>query len=247
MSGILEDPGRKDEVEASLQKLQDLKDTSEVTAALLSLEAATLRSSSCQRRFLQLDGSGVLLKSMEVHLDDQKIQIIGCRVLQHLASLVSLEAAEVLAKAGACEVIKSSLEAHTNAALHQAALQALELIAFTGSEARARAINCGCPEAVVASLKRFRSDANVQQACLAALQALLEDSCGTEAEEANCQETVAKSGGIAAIVGALADHRDDAQLQYWGQVVLTALCHDNVKLRAEAQQKCHWQRIEPLG
>ena len=249
MSGLLEDPtGRKDEVEASLQILREEaegRDKEVVAAALQALEAATLRSTSCQRRFLQLDGPKLLLASMEANLESVKIQVVGCRILQHLASLVSLEAAEILAEAGACEVIKTSVEAHANAPLHQAALQALELIAFTGSEARARAIHCGCPEVVVASLKRFRSDANVQQACLAALQALLEDSNGAEDAEANCQETVAKSGGIAAIVGALADHREDAQLQYWGQVVLTALCHDNVKLRAEAQQKCHWQRIEP--
>ena len=35
---------------------------------------------------------------------------------------------------------------------------------------------------------------------------------------------VAKTGGIAAIIGALADHRDHAQMQYWGQIVLAHLC-----------------------
>ncbi|OLP88468.1 hypothetical protein AK812_SmicGene30205 [Symbiodinium microadriaticum] len=264
MSGLLDEVGsRKDEVETSLQKLRDLAlgegegreadaeaDKEEALGAVLEgLEAATLRSSTCQRRFLQLDGPQLLLTGMAAHLENMKIQLISCRILQHLASLVSLDAAEVLADFGACEAIQKALEAHPNvAALHQAALQALELLAFTGTEARLKALRCGCPEVVVASLKRFRTDAHVQQACLAALQALLEDSAvGTSTdseEESNCQEIVAKLGGIAAIVGALADHREDAQLQYWGQVVLSALCHDNVKLRAEAQQKCHWQRIE---
>ena len=35
---------------------------------------------------------------------------------------------------------------------------------------------------------------------------------------------VAKAGGIAAIIAALADHRDHAQMQYWGQIVLAHLC-----------------------
>ncbi|CAE7457283.1 unnamed protein product [Symbiodinium natans] len=261
MSGLLDEGGRKDEVEASLQKLRDLEGEgkeggeevlSAALQALESLEAATLRSSTCQRRFFQLDGPQVLLASMGTHLQSMRLQLVGCRILQHLASLVSLDAAELLGDAGACEQIQRSLEAHPNtAALHQAALQALELVAFTGTEARLKALRCGLPEAVVASLKRFRSDAHVQQACLAALQALLEDSTvgstTMDAEPPSCQETVAKLGGIAAIVGALADHREDAQLQYWGQVVLTALCQDNVTLRAEAQQKCHWQRIEHPG
>ncbi|CAE6972437.1 unnamed protein product [Symbiodinium sp. CCMP2592] len=257
MSGLLDEPGsRKDEVETSLQKLRDLAEgraedaeaEADVAEVLEVLEAATLRSSTCQRRFLQLDGPQLLLTCMAAQLENVRIQLIACRILQHLASLVSLDAAEVLSDFGACEAIQKALEAHPNvAALHQAALQALELLAFTGTEARLKALRCGCPEVVVASLKRFRTDAHVQQACLAALQALLEDSAvGTtdSEEESNCQEIVAKLGGIAAIVGALADHREDAQLQYWGQVVLSALCHDNVKLRAEAQQKCHWQRIE---
>mmetsp|Transcript_32673 Transcript_32673/g.61405 ORF Transcript_32673/g.61405 Transcript_32673/m.61405 type:complete len:240 (+) Transcript_32673:118-837(+) len=234
MSGILDEQLRREDVETALQKLGD---DPECHDAFQAVEAATLRSTMCQRRFLQLEGPRLLLNGMTRHLEDLQIQIIGCRVLQHIASLVSQDAGVVLAKAGACEALKASLEQHPSAALHQAACQALELIVFTGGQAREDAMNCGCPEALVASLKRFRSDANVQQACLAALQAILGDS-------ETCQEAIARSGGIAAIVGALADHRDDVQLQYWGQVVLTALCHDNVKLRAEAQQKCHWQRIE---
>ena len=42
---------------------------------------------------------------------------------------------------------------------------------------------------------------------------------------------VAKTGGIAAIIGALADHRDNSQMQYWGQIVLANLCFLDCKMQ----------------
>jgi len=238
-SGILEDPtGRsKEDIEQALQTLKNSAERDSCLSACELIEAVTFRSTTCQQRLLEISGIEILLESMKKHLQDRELQIMFCRILQHLAASAPKE----LSKAGACSVLKAVLEAHpSEASVHQASWQALELIALRDEEARRVAVQDGCPELVVASLKKFRGpgDAAVQEACLAALQALLES-----ATSELCQ-SVAKTGGIAAIIGALADHRDHAQMQYWGQIVLAHLCCDNPELRTEAQRKCHWQKIE---
>ena len=238
-SGILEDPtGRsKEDVEQALQTLKNCAERDSCLSACELIEAVTFRSTTVQQRLVEMSGIEILLESMKKYLQDKELQIMFCRVLQHVASIAPRE----LSNAGLCALLKETLEVHTSeAAVHQASWQVLELTVLMDEEARRLAIQDGYPELVVASLKKFRGpgDAAVQEACLAALQALLES-----ATSELCQ-MVAKTGGIAAIIGALADHRDNSQMQYWGQIVLANLCCDNPELRTEAQRKCHWQKIE---
>lgn len=238
-SGILEDSIRsKEDLDQALQTLASMsEDREQCRAAGELVEMATFRSVVSQQRLLELGGLQILLAGMKKHLQDKELQILFCRILQHL----SAQAAHELYEQDAWSVLKALLEAHgAEATVHQAVWQIFELIALMDEEARQFVIQDGAGQLAVTSLKTFRGpgDAGVQQACLAALQALL------ESPSAELCQAVAKNGGIAAIIGALADHRDNAQMQYWGQIVLAGLCCDNPELRTEAQRKCHWQKIE---
>ncbi|CAJ1437469.1 unnamed protein product [Effrenium voratum] len=263
-SGTLEDGSRRKDAEQALQRLKCEVPREECLGACQLLESTSLRSRTCQQRLLELSAPEVLVATMKTHLADAELQIVLCRILQHLASL-SNASARNLEAAGACRAFKAAIEAHpSQAAVHQAACQALELVALGAQEDQnvssglgglgsfetlaSAAVQDGLVETLIGSLKRFRADGHVQQACLAALQALQSGQSGQSGQSSgSVSEAVAKAGGIAAIIGALADHRDNAQLQYWGQVVLAALCHDNLELRADAQRKCHWQKIEQLA
>eukprot|EP00440_Ansanella_granifera_P033135 gb/GFBE01035952.1/.p1 GENE.gb/GFBE01035952.1/~~gb/GFBE01035952.1/.p1 ORF type:complete len:256 (+),score=50.49 gb/GFBE01035952.1/:1-768(+) len=232
-------PGSAKDVEQVVQSLLESTSDREVCLGCCKvLEAATLRSTNCQRRVLSCKGPEALVATMSAHLQDAEVQMYACRTLQHLASLGASEGPLVLAKAGACKAASESMASHpADATVQQAACHAIELIAFGGAEPRAQAHVSGCAQAVLKGLQQFRKDAAVQEANLAALQALIH-------EEPECREAVTKAGGLAAIIGALADHRDNAQVQYWGEVLLAGLCRDNAELRQEAMRKCHFQKLE---
>ena len=57
-------------------------------------------------------------------LSAEELQIICCRILQHLASLAPVAVAD------AWPLLKAALEAHENAAVHQAAWHVWELVAL---------------------------------------------------------------------------------------------------------------------
>merc|ERR1712139_477586 len=104
------------------------------------------------------------------------IQLIACHALQHLATAASCKGATSVAEAGGCEAMLVALgPAHSqNALLAQAAAHALELVAFGGPSARERAVSSGALEVLLSVLKVHRSNADVQQAVLAALQTITE-------------------------------------------------------------------------
>lgn len=64
------------------------------------------------------------LKDLLIFARFEELQIICCRILQHLASLAPVEVAQ------AWPLIKAVLEAHENGAVHQAAWHVWELVAL---------------------------------------------------------------------------------------------------------------------
>merc|ERR1712176_673992 len=100
-----------------------------------------------------------------------------------------------------------------------------ELVAFGSSEGRAAAVTDGAVEAEIKIIKTHRKSIDLLQAAIAALQALIEDP--------DCQRQISKAGGIAALVAALGEHRENQQIQYWGKLLLQGLANANSELRTE--------------
>lgn len=230
--------GRKEAISQALQSLQTLTaDRDSCIANCRMLENITLKSSGSQARLLKADGAKTLTMIMAAHLKDAEVQMVVCRTLQHLASAVSANGPGILAQAGACAAARCAMEAHENDAdVQQAACHAIELMAFGGPEPRSQAIIDGCPEAILQALKKFRDKAFVIQACMASLQALIED--------VECQQRLVKAGALTVVITALGDCKDNAEVTYWGQLLINGLCNGNAELRQEAVRKCHFQKIE---
>lgn len=228
-----------EEVLASLAKATGPwpEDLATTLAGCKALEAATLRSVPCQRRAFKADGAKVLVSSMQAHLKDCEVQVLACRVLQHLASLASLDGPAVLAEAGACAAVRAAMDAHAeDAEVQQAACHAVELMAFGGERPRAQAVAAGCPEGALKALKAFRQSLVVQQASLAALQAQVED--------AGCREVLAKAGPVGSIINSVAEHKNDQEVLSWGKCLLKELCNQSDELRSDIIRKCHYQKID---
>merc|ERR1712014_524657 len=167
------------------------------------------------------------------HSKSLEIQMIACRALQHLST--SPEGAAQVAEAGGCKACVDIMSARPEDALvQQLACHALELIAFGGSEPRLRAISDGAAEVPVQVLKLHRASPLAQQAALAALQAILEEGGAS-------QQIVADAGGLQAAVNTVSDHKGDANIQYWGRLLIQSLCIGNNDLRAEASRKLHYK------
>eukprot|EP00933_Yihiella_yeosuensis_P037163 TRINITY_DN31049_c0_g1_i1.p1 TRINITY_DN31049_c0_g1~~TRINITY_DN31049_c0_g1_i1.p1 ORF type:complete len:297 (-),score=88.05 TRINITY_DN31049_c0_g1_i1:89-913(-) len=230
-------PSKRDDLEQVLKSLEAEPDRESCLEGLRTLEAATLKSSSCHQRILKAEGAKVLVALMALYLQDSEVQIVASNILQHLASSATADGAVLIAQAGGCAAACSAMDSHPEvAAVQQAACHAVELIAFAGPELRAQVLADGCAEAVIQALKKFRGNSAVTQACLAALQPLAEDK--------ECQARLEKVGGMAAIISALADTKENAQVMYWGQIVMEGMCAGNSELRQEAIRKCHFQKIE---
>merc|ERR1712151_1426358 len=118
--------------------------------------------------------------------------------------------------AGACAAARFAMDAHPQDVLvQQVACHALELIAFGSLDGRAAAITDGAVEAELKIIKTHRKSTDALLSALAALQALIDDQ--------DCQRQMQKLGGVGSIVAALGDHREDPQIQYWGNCCCKAL------------------------
>jgi len=132
----------------------------------------------------------------------------------------------------------AAIDAHADDALvQQVACHALELIAFGGAVPCSRGVAEGVVGAVLRVLKTQRGKVGALRAALAALQAILSDGEGA-------RQRVVTGGGLKAIVDILGDAKGDANIQYWGRLLLQSLCAENHDLRAEAARKLHWKGIE---
>lgn len=227
----------KEDSELVLSTLADAANDREAALeGLRVLEAATFKGSG-QSRVLSGDGVKGVTLVMTEHLTDAEVQVMACRVLQHLAA-ASSDGGLALAQAGACAAVRAAMDAHSGDPLvQQAACHATEVLAFGSPEVRSQAVSDGTGQAVMNAIKRHRANAFVQQAALPALHAMAEDG-------EQLLEQVKKAGTIAAIVAALSDHKDDPQVQNWGQLALRGLCSQSDELRTEALRKCHWQGLE---
>merc|ERR1711924_578825 len=143
-----------------------------------------------------------------------------------------------IAEAGGCEALLRGV-AGPDPLLAQAAAHALELVAFGGPVSRERAVNDGAVEMLLSALKAHRSASELQEAVLAALQTVIE-------KNPDCQqiERLAAANGIPSIVTSLGEHKEDQKVQYWGRLLMQAICSESRDLRAEALRKLHYQGVE---
>lgn len=218
-----------------------IQDRDECLAACTALEAATARSSALHRHVVSSGGVEALVEVMAAHRQDVDIQLAACHTLQHLAASAACHGAARVAEAGGCEGILLAMGSmHSqNTLLVQAAAQTLELVAFGGPSQRKRAVDAGAVEGLASVLKVHRSNADVQQAVLAALQTIVE-------RDPDCQQIdrLAAADGISRIIASLGEHKADQQVQYWARLLLHDVCTENRELRTEALRKLHYQGIE---
>eukprot|EP00404_Azadinium_spinosum_P061420 CAMPEP_0180716542 /NCGR_PEP_ID=MMETSP1038_2-20121128/13509_1 /TAXON_ID=632150 /ORGANISM="Azadinium spinosum, Strain 3D9" /LENGTH=239 /DNA_ID=CAMNT_0022748977 /DNA_START=66 /DNA_END=783 /DNA_ORIENTATION=+ len=193
--------------------LAEVEDREGCLAACATLESATLEAAHATGESLRRDAQA-LTSAMRQHPSDAEVQTTACRAIQHLAASTLAGAAVQLGDAGACNAIRAAMDAlPSDALVQQAACHALELLAFGGEGPRSQAVADGAVEAGVRALKGHRNNGHTLQAATAALHAMIED--GPESVQ-----RLTKAGGIAAIVSALSDCRDEQQLQYWGRLLL---------------------------
>lgn len=231
--------GAQSDPEPLVQELLDsTQDHDACLAACASLEAATARSSTLHRRVIAGGGVEALLAAMHGHREHPDIQLVACHALQHLAAAASCGGAARVAQAGGCAILLTAI-AGPDTLLAQAAAHTLELVTFGGPVPRQLAVSSGAVETLLSALKAHRSAPDMHEAVLAALQAVIE-------KDPDCQqiERLAAANGIPLIVSSLGENRSNQKVQYWGRLLMHAVCSENVNLKAETLRKLHYQGIE---
>jgi len=190
-----------------------------VIQALLNAVTVLLEDASVRHRALTVVEP--VVAAMKKYPAQAPVQVPACGILWHLTAghLSRGEAAAMVADSGGVlALVQAMRDLPCNAELQRLAISATQRVAFGNDPHKTLAVQAGAVPATVTAMLRYPRDAQLQEDAIGCLTSLC-DLIGRAA-------TLARLGGIEAIIAAMQRHGHVGHVGELGCIILCIFCDD---------------------